>query len=90
MSSWAKVLSNFWLYYLKCSILPTIQNYSLLIKLKPHIRQLRMDRNSKKMNLAKRLIVTKKEHVSCNMILDMSFLTNANTVYTKHENPSNP
>ena len=49
-----------------------------------------MDRNSKKMNLAKRLIVTKKEHVSCNMILDMSFLTNANTVYTKHENPSNP
>ena len=49
-----------------------------------------MDRNSKKMNLAKRIIVIKKEYVSCKMILDMSFLTNANTVYTKHENPSNP
>ena len=31
------------------SILPTIQTYSLLLKLKQHVKQLWMDRNSKKL-----------------------------------------
>ena len=39
-----------------------------------------MDKNSKKVKLPKRIIVSKKtEHVSCNMIFEMSFLTNVNT-----------
>ena len=35
-------------------ILPTIQKYSLIPKLKQHMKQLRMDTNTQKIDLAKR------------------------------------
>ena len=54
----------------QCLMLPTIQKYLLLRKLKQRIKQLRMDRNSKNVNLAKRIILSQKtEHISCNVIL---------------------
>ena len=49
----------------QCLIQQTIKKYSFLVKLNQHIKQLRTDRNSKEINLAKfssRIIVT--EHVS--------------------------
>ena len=56
--------------YCQCLILPTIQKCSLPLKLKPHIKQLQMDRNSKKINLAKRIIVSQKtELVFCTISL---------------------
>ena len=80
----------------QCLILPTTKKYSLLFKLKQHIKKLRIDRNSKGINLPKRIIyiyiyniyIYITEHVSCN-IFEMSFLTNANTWHSKQENGSN-
>ena len=45
----------------QCLILPTTKKYSLLFKLKQHIKKLRIDRNSKGINLAKRIIYKKKQ-----------------------------
>ena len=64
-------------------ILRAIKNYSLLVKLNQHMKQLRIDKNSKEINFTKpirELSEVKKEHFSCNMIVKTPFLTNANTL----------
>ena len=58
---------------IQCLILPTIQKYSLLLKLKQYIKQLWMDTNTQKI---KNNIISKNRAISCNMIFEMSFLMN--------------
>ena len=64
--------------------LPTVQKYWLLLKLKQHIKQLRMDRNSEKINLAKRYILCQKTEP-----LLVIWYSRTQTADSKHENRSN-
>ena len=62
---------------IQCFILPTIKKYSLLLKLKQHIKQLRMDTKTQKIGRLNDNIISKNRAISCNMIFEMSFLMNA-------------
>ena len=72
----------------QCLALPTIQKYWLLVK--QHKKQLQMDRNSKEINPAKRIIACQKKNraISCNMILKY-LPSRTQTPDSKHENRSN-
>ena len=78
---------------LKFVIIPTIQNYSLPLKLKQRIEQLRMERNSKKINmLVRRIIVSPSRDFWDNVFLVWYLKCHSSrtqTPYSKQENRSN-
>ena len=69
----------------QCLILPTIKKYSLLLKLKQNIKQLRMDRNNKKIDLAKRIIACQRTEP----FPAKQYSSRTQTPHSKHENCSN-